>query len=125
MIHPLTPEAATSDGSTSGHVFHGAKWHAADWPGSTSRSAGSLRHSSAAYGHRGRKRHPTLRDFVVVYANATILGGDTVIGERAVIGSNVWLTHSVDADTLVLLKEPQLRLKGPQDRDLGALMYHI
>jgi serine O-acetyltransferase len=74
---------------------------------------------------RGRKRHPTLRDFVVVYANATILGGETVIGERAVIGSNVWLTHSVDSDTLVLLKEPQLRVKGPQDRDLGALMYHI
>ena len=32
---------------------------------------------------------------MVVYANATILGGDTVIGHHAVIGSNVWLTHSV------------------------------
>ena len=35
---------------------------------------------------RGTKRHPTLEDRVVVYANATILGGDTVIGHDAVIG---------------------------------------
>ena len=41
------------------------------------------------------KRHPTLKDGVVVYANATILGGQTILGERAVIGSNVWLTESV------------------------------
>src|SRR5690606_21865289 len=31
---------------------------------------------------RGTKRHPTLEDDVVVYANATILGGETVIGRR-------------------------------------------
>src|SRR4029077_17547692 len=28
---------------------------------------------------RGKKRHPTLEDNVVVYANATILGGDTTV----------------------------------------------
>ncbi|NDH06168.1 serine acetyltransferase, partial [bacterium] len=39
---------------------------------------------------RGKKRHPTLEDDVVVYANATILGGDTVVGKGTVIGSNVW-----------------------------------
>ena len=27
------------------------------------------------------KRHPTIEDDVVIYANATILGGDTVIGD--------------------------------------------
>ncbi len=27
------------------------------------------------------KRHPTIGDDVVIYANATILGGDTVIGD--------------------------------------------
>src|SRR5213079_3446569 len=37
---------------------------------------------------REMKRHPTLQDEVVVYANATILGGDTVIGRKAVIGSS-------------------------------------
>jgi serine O-acetyltransferase len=44
---------------------------------------------------RGFKRHPTLCDNVVVYAGATILGGDTVIGEGAVIGGNTWVVESV------------------------------
>ena len=56
---------------------------------------------------RGMKRHPTLEDEVVVYANATILGGDTVIGHHAVIGSNVWLTQGVEPYTVVLLEKPQ------------------
>jgi serine O-acetyltransferase len=64
---------------------------------------------------RGKKRHPTLEDDVVVYANATILGGDTVIGHHAIIGSNVWLTHSVEPYTSVLLEKPSLRLKGPSN----------
>ena len=62
---------------------------------------------------RGMKRHPTLEDEVVVYANATILGGDTVIGKHAVIGSNVWLTQSVAPHTVVSLEKPSLRIKGP------------
>jgi serine O-acetyltransferase len=73
---------------------------------------------------RGKKRHPTLEDEVVVYANATILGGDTTIGHHAVIGSNVWLTHSVAPNTRVLTEEPTLRMRRPEDRD-GELMYHI
>jgi serine O-acetyltransferase len=44
---------------------------------------------------RGVKRHPTIEDDVTLYASATILGGDTVIGRGSVIGGNVWLTHSV------------------------------
>jgi len=70
------------------------------------------------------KRHPTLKDGVVVYANATILGGQTVIGERAVIGSNVWLTESVPADTTVVLEKPKLRLKGTQPKN-EPLTYEI
>ncbi|MCI0643118.1 MAG: serine acetyltransferase [Gemmataceae bacterium] len=65
---------------------------------------------------RGMKRHPTLEDDVVVYANATILGGDTVVGHHAVIGSNVWLTQSVEPYTVVLLEKPQLRIKTPDQR---------
>jgi len=57
---------------------------------------------------RNRKRHPTIEDEVIIYANTTILGGDTVIGARSVIGGNIWLTESVDPDTRVLLKRPEL-----------------
>ncbi len=46
---------------------------------------------------KGIKRHPDIGNHVVIYANATILGGDTVIGDHCVIGGNVWLMHSVEA----------------------------
>ena len=42
-----------------------------------------------------RKRHPTIEDDVIIYANATILGGKTVIGQGAVVGGNAWITYSV------------------------------
>ncbi len=60
---------------------------------------------------RDKKRHPTIEDDVIIYANATILGGDTVIGARSVIGGNVWLTESVPPDMNVFLKRPELILK--------------
>ena len=44
---------------------------------------------------KGVKRHPDIGNNVVIYANATILGGNTKIGNGCVIGGNVWLTHSV------------------------------
>jgi serine O-acetyltransferase len=44
---------------------------------------------------RGQKRHPTIEDRVVIYAEATILGGHTVVGHDSEIGGNVWLTKSV------------------------------
>ncbi len=46
-----------------------------------------------------RKRHPTIEDDVIIYANATILGGDTVIGKGAVVGGNSWITQSVPPNT--------------------------
>ncbi len=48
-----------------------------------------------------KKRHPTIGDDVVIYAGATILGGDTVIGSGSRIGGNVWLTRSVPPSSLV------------------------
>lgn len=60
---------------------------------------------------RDTKRHPTIEDDVIVYANTTILGGDTIIGARSVIGGNIWLTESVPSDTKVLLKRPELMFK--------------
>ena len=47
------------------------------------------------------KRHPDIGNHVVIYANATILGGDTRIGDGCVIGGNTWLTHSVPAGSTV------------------------
>lgn len=44
---------------------------------------------------KGVKRHPDIGSHVVIYANATILGGETVIGDGCTIGGNTWLTHSV------------------------------
>ena len=73
---------------------------------------------------RGMKRHPTLEDDVVIYANATILGGDTVIGHHAVVGSSVWLTAGVDPYTVVSLEKPQLRIKSPDGRH-SADFYQI
>jgi serine O-acetyltransferase len=47
------------------------------------------------------KRHPTIEDNVVIYSGATILGGNTVVGEFSVIGGNVWLIKSVPSHSRV------------------------
>jgi serine O-acetyltransferase len=74
---------------------------------------GALSFPTDAEGHlvRGTKRHPTIEDRVVIYANATVLGGQTVIGHDSVIGSSVWLTYSVEPHTTVLMEKPELRIK--------------
>jgi serine O-acetyltransferase len=64
---------------------------------------------------RDTKRHPTIEDDVVIYAGATILGGDTVVGRGSVIGGNVWLTHSVPPGTRVLQESPNLRIIPPDE----------
>ena len=68
---------------------------------------------------RGTKRHPTIEDRVVVYANATILGGQTVVGHHSVIGSSVWLTHSVEPHATVTMESPKLRIRGGQNGELA------
>ena len=60
---------------------------------------------------RGKKRHPTIEDDVIIYSGATILGGDTVIGARSIIGGNVWITKSVPPDTKVMMETPKLVYK--------------
>ena len=56
---------------------------------------------------KGIKRHPDIGNNVVIYAGATILGGDTFIGDGSVIGGNVWLTHSVSPGSVILNKTPE------------------
>ncbi len=70
---------------------------------------------------RGQKRHPTLEDNVVVYANASILGGNTLVGRDSVIGANVRLTRSVPPESLVTIQiePPKIRArKRPREMSL-------
>ncbi len=61
------------------------------------------------------KRHPTVEDDVVIYANATILGGTTVIGRGATIGGNVFIMESVPPHSVVSANHPELRIKRPNE----------
>jgi serine O-acetyltransferase len=64
---------------------------------------------------REAKRHPTLEDEVVIYANATILGGETVIGHHSVIGSSAWVTRSIAPYTTVTIENPSMRIREGHD----------
>lgn len=57
------------------------------------------------------QRHPTVEDDVVIYANATILGGETVIGRGSTIGGNVFLMESVPPNSFVVNEHPELKIK--------------
>ncbi|MCP4630642.1 MAG: serine acetyltransferase [bacterium] len=70
---------------------------------------------------RGKKRHPTIEDDVIIYSGATILGGDTIIGTRSVIGGNVWLTQSIPPDTTVILESPRLTYKSKNKKSALAM----
>lgn len=50
---------------------------------------------------KGTKRHPDIGNDCIIYANATILGGKTRIGDGSVIGASVWLTSSVEPGSIV------------------------
>ena len=69
---------------------------------------------SVAKGAAGTKRHPTIEDRVVIYANATVLGGDTVVGHDSIVGGNVWLTTSVPPYSLVY-QTSQVRVRRVSD----------
>ena len=59
----------------------------------------------------GKKRHPTIEDNVIIYANATILGGNTVVGKNATVAGNTFVTESIPADAKVSAMLPELRVK--------------
>lgn len=64
---------------------------------------------------KGIKRHPTIEDDVVIYAGATILGGNTVIGRGSVIGGNVWLARSVEPGSTVLQKNVEIEIRNGEE----------
>ncbi|MDO4489529.1 MAG: serine O-acetyltransferase EpsC [Lachnospiraceae bacterium] len=58
---------------------------------------------------KGNKRHPTLGNYVTIYANTTVLGGDTVIGDNTTIGGNAFIVNSVEEGMKVSIKTPELQ----------------
>jgi serine O-acetyltransferase len=70
-----------------------------------------------------RKRHPTIENDVVVYANATILGGNTVVGRSSIIAGNAFITHSIPPESVVTRRsEVRHRQAGAE---FDELEYHI
>lgn len=69
------------------------------------------------------KRHPSVRDNVIIYSGATILGGNTTIGHDSIIGGNVWLTQSVEPYSVVYQKsEIIVRNKFPLPEPLNFII---
>lgn len=65
---------------------------------------------SVSKSEANKQRHPIIEDRVVIYSNATILGGKTTIGKDSIIGGNVWLTHSIKPNSMVFHKS-QIKIK--------------
>ena len=63
---------------------------------------------------KGIKRHPDIEDNVVIYAGATILGGKTKIGHDSILGSNIWLTHSIVPYSRVYNSQPSPNISNSQ-----------
>ncbi|MGJ5641896.1 serine O-acetyltransferase EpsC [Formosa sp. S-31] len=62
------------------------------------------------------KRHPTIENNVIIYANATILGGDVVIGANSIIGANVCVTVSIPENSILTYqKEFKIRSRNNND----------
>ena len=59
----------------------------------------------------GIKRHPTIEDNVIIYANATILGGNTVVGSGATVAGNTFVTESIPAGAKVSTMMPELKVR--------------
>jgi serine O-acetyltransferase len=76
---------------------------------------------------RGKKRHPTIENDVTIYAGATILGGETRIGEGSVIGGNVWIIESVAPYRTVIAEPPThlVRRRRTADDDERQLRWEI
>jgi len=61
---------------------------------------------------RGVKRHPTLGDKVTIYANTTVLGGETIIRDNATVAGNTFLVNSVPSDMKVSMRAPELEYRS-------------
>ena len=60
---------------------------------------------------KGRKRHPTIGNNVVIYSGATLLGAETVVGDNVVIGGNIWLTGPVASGIKITIAAPEQKYR--------------
>ena len=65
----------------------------------------------------GVRRHPKVGNNVVLYANSTLLGGATEVGDNVIVGGNAFLTSSVEPDTIVSVKTPELTFRGKRRKE--------
>ena len=65
---------------------------------------------------KGRKRHPTIGNNVVIYSGATLLGAEAIVGDNVVIGGNVWVTNPVASGTQITIARPELKYKKEKMR---------
>jgi len=65
---------------------------------------------------KGLQRHPTIEDNVTIYANATILGGDRVVGKGSTIGGNTFVTETIPQDSFVMQGESKLEVKSKRKK---------
>ncbi len=63
----------------------------------------------------GVKRHPTIEDDVTIYSNASVLGGQTVVGRGAIIAGSAFVTESVPAYARVSLKNQEVVVRTRSD----------
>ncbi len=70
---------------------------------------------------KGVKRHPELRDHVIVYPGATILGGDTIIGDNSIVGSNVWLMQSMPPNSIAYYQGDSASIVRPRKKKEALL----
>ena len=63
------------------------------------------------------RRHPKVGSDVTIYAGATLLGGATEIGDNVIVGGNAFLTSSVEPDTIVSVKTPELTFRGKRHKE--------
>ncbi|MDO4519544.1 MAG: serine O-acetyltransferase [Eubacteriales bacterium] len=67
------------------------------------------------------KRHPTIGNHVTIYSNSSVLGGDTQIGDYAIIGGNTFITESIPAYAKVSAKSPELVIKQSKPLDENSI----
>lgn len=67
---------------------------------------------------KGIKRHPNIEDNVVIYAGATILGGETTIGHDSVLGSNIWLMNSIPPYSRVYNSPPTPNISSSKSKNV-------